>query len=146
STTVSRNHFLGSFELSGIPAGPAGKESLLVSFAYNLNGLLDVTATIQSTGKAADLSINLMEGRQEAQEGPMDVSGWQTAELADNYRSVVRRGTAFVKKLSRRADGGPLVKEMEGLLYELKRAVLIGDEDEADLLEEQILDLIELEG
>lgn len=42
---------LGELEVTDIPEGPEGEESVEVQFKYNLNGMLEVTATILSTGK-----------------------------------------------------------------------------------------------
>lgn len=44
------NLCLGEFEVTGIPPGPAGQE-VDVRFTYDLNGVLEVEATIVATGK-----------------------------------------------------------------------------------------------
>jgi len=48
---VENNHFLGDFQVDGIPPAPAGMEGINVSFFYNINGILEVTAELESTGK-----------------------------------------------------------------------------------------------
>jgi molecular chaperone HscC len=48
---VEDNLFLGEFEVKGIPPGPAG-QSVDVRFTYDLNGVLEVEATIVETKKA----------------------------------------------------------------------------------------------
>ncbi len=45
---VADNLRLGEFELNGIPLGPAGQE-LEVRFTYDLNGVLEVEATVSAT-------------------------------------------------------------------------------------------------
>ncbi|HEY7424970.1 MAG TPA: molecular chaperone HscC [Gemmataceae bacterium] len=47
---VEDNLFLGEFEMTGIPRGPAGQE-VDVRFTYDLNGVLEVEATIVATKK-----------------------------------------------------------------------------------------------
>jgi molecular chaperone DnaK len=54
---VKNNYFLNEFLLEGLPKGPAGAEAVDVTFRYNLNGLLEVTAKSASTGKAMTVSI-----------------------------------------------------------------------------------------
>ncbi len=44
------NLCLGEFEVAGIPPGPAGQE-VDIRFTYDLNGVLEVEATIVATGK-----------------------------------------------------------------------------------------------
>lgn len=47
---VEDNLLLGEFELTGIPRGPAGQE-IDIRFTYDLNGILEVEATVVATGK-----------------------------------------------------------------------------------------------
>jgi molecular chaperone HscC len=47
---VEDNLFLGEFEVKGIPPGPAG-QPVDIRFTYDLNGVLDVEATIVETKK-----------------------------------------------------------------------------------------------
>jgi molecular chaperone HscC len=48
SRRTAENLLLGEFEVTGIPPGPAG-ESLDVRFTYDLNGVLEVEATVVAT-------------------------------------------------------------------------------------------------
>lgn len=47
---VSENLLLGEFDAEGIPPGPAGR-SVDIRFTYDLNGVLEVEATIVDTGR-----------------------------------------------------------------------------------------------
>ncbi len=141
SRTASKNHRLGTFTLTGIPAAPATEESIDVSFSYNQDGMLDVSASITSTGKEASIVIDLMH---EA-EAPMDVSSWKSSPIAGDYRSIIRRGEKFLKRLQGEGSG-KLGQELGDLLYRLKKAVLEEDSLEADELEEEIEVFMEEEG
>ncbi len=57
------NQKLGEYVVSGLPRGPAGKESIDVRFTYDLNGILEVETTIASTGKKASMVIEKTPGR-----------------------------------------------------------------------------------
>jgi molecular chaperone HscC len=50
SRRVSENLLLGEFAVKGIPRAPAGEQSLDVRFTYDLNGVLEVEATVLETG------------------------------------------------------------------------------------------------
>lgn len=52
SRMVKENLLLGKFDVSGIPRGPAGQE-VDIRFTYDLNGVLEVEATIVETRKKA---------------------------------------------------------------------------------------------
>ena len=54
---VKHNHQLGEFLLAGIPANRAGAEVIEITYRYNLNGILEVTAKCVSTGKAMTVTV-----------------------------------------------------------------------------------------
>lgn len=54
---VRDNHFINEFLLEGLPEGPAGSESVEVTFRYNLNGILEVTAKSVSTDKQVTVTM-----------------------------------------------------------------------------------------
>jgi molecular chaperone DnaK len=58
SRYTKNNVFLDEYTLDGVPAAPAGRESIAVTFTYDINGILDVTTEIVSTGKKATLVID----------------------------------------------------------------------------------------
>merc|ERR1719290_643881 len=57
------NHNLGKFELSGIPPAPRGVPQIEVTFDIDANGILNVSATDKSTGKANKITITNDKGR-----------------------------------------------------------------------------------
>jgi molecular chaperone HscC len=56
SRRTEDNLLLGEFEVRGIPIGPAG-QSVDVRFTYDLNGVLEVEATVIATKKTTTLVI-----------------------------------------------------------------------------------------
>jgi molecular chaperone HscC len=56
SRRVKENLKLGSFEVRNVPRGPAGQE-IDIRFTYDLNGVLEVEATVVKTKQAARLVI-----------------------------------------------------------------------------------------
>ena len=57
------NNLLGTFELSGIPPAPRGVPKVEVTFDLDANGILNVTAKDQSTGKSNKITITNDKGR-----------------------------------------------------------------------------------
>jgi molecular chaperone DnaK len=51
------NHRLGEFRLEGIPPNGAGRETIEVTYRYNLNGILEVIARCVSTGKEISVTV-----------------------------------------------------------------------------------------
>ncbi|WP_019413482.1 Hsp70 family protein [Paenisporosarcina sp. TG20] len=57
SKWVKNNHFLNEFLLEGLPPAPAGSEMVDITFRYNLNGILEVTARGVSKDEAITVTI-----------------------------------------------------------------------------------------
>jgi molecular chaperone DnaK len=51
------NVFLDEYTVSGIPPAPAGSEKVAITFAYDINGILEVKTRVVSTGKEAALKV-----------------------------------------------------------------------------------------
>lgn len=141
SRTTSRNHFLGKFTIKGIPPGPEGEEKIEVSFAYDQNGILVVSAIIISTREEASIEINMMDNQKSADQR-VDVSKWKEAPSARRFRTVVRRAEQILKNKKVAVCDEELYEELDDLLYLLKKA-LIEDDDNVDWMEQELLDLME---
>jgi len=57
------NNLLGKFELSEIPPAPRGTPKIKVKYSIDENGILNVTATEESTGKSNKITITNDKGR-----------------------------------------------------------------------------------
>ncbi|WP_255259570.1 Hsp70 family protein [Lentibacillus sp. CBA3610] len=55
---VKDNYFLNEFLLEGLPPKPAGNEAVNVTFRYNLNGILEVTAKNASSDNEMTVTID----------------------------------------------------------------------------------------
>ena len=62
-TMTKDNNLLGTFELSGIPPAPRGVPKIEVSFDIDANGILNVKAQDESTGKSNQIQITNDKGR-----------------------------------------------------------------------------------
>ncbi len=141
SRSASRNHFLGDFEIHGIPSKKAREERINVEFSYNLNGMLSVKATIASTGADASIEINMMQ-EQAAQEEMIDVSKWKDAPHAKDFRTIIRRAERLLKDPRIQKDKF-LSDNLEGAIYDLKEALILEDLDLAKVCESDLLYLLD---
>ena len=57
------NNLLGKFDLKDIPPAPRGVPRIIVSFDLDANGILDVSATEEGTGKSQKITITNDKGR-----------------------------------------------------------------------------------
>lgn len=60
---VKDNNLLGSFNLSGIPPMPRGQPKIVIDLSIDVNGILEVTAKEESTGKTNNIKITNDKGR-----------------------------------------------------------------------------------
>jgi len=77
------NRLLGTFELSGFPAMPRGEAQIDVTFDVDANGILSVSATETTSGKAANIQIENVE-RLNPEEIERMVNEAQTFKEADS--------------------------------------------------------------
>jgi molecular chaperone DnaK len=132
SSNPENNERLGEVYLSGIPPARKGKEPLEVSFAYDMNGILQVKARVISTGKEVSAEINTTGLKPKP---VLDVSKWESAEGARHFRPAIRKA----EKLIAGGEAG----EMELLVRQIKEALVQGDKKEAETLYKELLDLLD---
>ena len=139
SDIASHNHFLGEFIVQGIPRKAAGIEKIGVEFSYNQNGMLEVKASILSTGKQAGIQINMMEN--ESEEEIIDVRSWKDSPYAKQFRTIIRRTEKLLQDPETHTD--PFwAEDLEDSLYELKAALVQEDLEGAKEAEEELMDML----
>lgn len=136
--TPERNNFLGEFRLSDIPSAPAGSETIKIAFSYDVNGILQVGATIVSTGEDASISISTDES---AMVDEVDITKWKESKVARKFAAVIRRAERILAEDDSDDELADLLRQLkEGLVRETDKEQLLG-------LKDQIIDiLLELEG
>lgn len=147
SMIASSNHFLGDFMVHPIPEKRAGVEKIGVKFSYNLNGMLEIKASILSTGAKAQISINMMENNEEPDDrtgdktgDKIDVSMWKKAPNAKRFRTVIRRTERVLMDRDEIFAMKPSLKApVENCLYLLKEALVLGNEALAEQIEEDLI-------
>lgn len=137
SMVASHNHPLGQFRVKDIPPKRRGEERLDISFSYDLNGMLKVTAKLLSTGAEKSIDIDMTGEHMTAP----DLSKWKDAEGAKAYRTVIRTA----ERLLANSEKAPeyLVDEIRTALDELKTALVTGNADDAEEAGDWLKDLLE---
>jgi molecular chaperone DnaK len=124
SSNLENDERLGEVRLSGIPSARSGKEQIEVVFSYDMNGILQVKASVVSTGKQVFAEISTVGVKAK---DPIDISKWETAEGARALRPLIRKAEKLIA-----AD-----KDFKGALarivLELKEALLLNTDEVEDL-------------
>lgn len=123
-----RNNFLGEFRLSGIPPAPAGKETIKIAFSYDVNGILQVGATIVSTGEDASISISTDKSVMVEE---VDISKWKESKMARKFAAVIRRAERILAEDDNDDELADLLRQLkEGLVREADKDQLVGIKDQ----------------
>jgi molecular chaperone DnaK len=114
------NRSLARFDLSGVDPMPAGMPKIEVTFLIDANGMLQVQAREQRTGKAASIEVKPTYGLSEEQVAQMVEDSFTHAEADVNARLLIETRTEAETVMNhvRRAlaQGGHLVSAEERLL------------------------------
>jgi endoplasmic reticulum chaperone BiP len=98
------NHFLGKFDLTGIPPAPRGVPQIEVTFEIDVNGILKVSAEDKGTGKKNNIVINKDQSRLNPEEIEKMIK--DAEKFADEDKKVKERVEAK--------------NELESLAYSIK--------------------------
>ena len=103
---TSECHLLGEFNISGIQKARKGEPKISVTFAIDSNGMLNVTATDESTGVTAQVDIE--RGSRASQE---DIE-----KMLENAKEMQRADADIQRVIQMRND-------VESKLYDLQRFI-----------------------
>ncbi len=134
------NKTLGRFELVGIPPAPRGMPQIEVTFDIDANGIVEVSAKDQATGKQQSIRITASSGLSQEEIDRLVRDAELHADEDRNKKELVdARNTAdaliyttekSIRELGDKIDSATIA-EVEGALNDLKR--VIESEDTAQI-------------
>ncbi len=136
---VENNILIGDFMLEGIPENTAQEEGVEVSFSYDINGILKVTATIISTGKTKTEVFNLksMSSEQiEIAKADLNVS-WRNSTLIPKVKGLMDTTEMLMGSMKQ----GDKVK-VEAVMSKMKQALQREDLRALEQLESELAELL----
>lgn len=138
------NTLIADFTLGGIPQAPAGKEGIEVEFSYDLNGILEVKATIVSSGKSItkiidnfDIKYAIDNKETNEEVNYSNSTDWLNYPLADNVKTTIDLAERKMKKLDKTKVDILIV-----LVDKLKKAVIDGNEKLVEKYDEELTDVL----
>ena len=142
------NHFLGAFDLTGLPPGPRGSVQIQVTFELDQNNILKVTAEDKS-GNKESITINAQEARlseDEREEAIKNAEQWAADDERQRASINAKNNLEMVIYTAKRELGKDEVKERlsDDERKELKKTVReaqdwleANPEEDADTYEEK---------
>ena len=130
SRRIAENLALGSFTVGSIPRGPAGQE-VNVRFTYDLNGVLEVEATVAATGQkfahvVSQQARGLTAGQIRAAVSAMQGLKVDPRDQAEN-RVLLRRAERLFGEINAEAR-----RHLDGLLDGFEQALHLGETETID--------------
>lgn len=139
------NTKIADFILEGIPEAPAGDEGIEVEFNYDLNGILEVKATVSSTGKSISKIIDNFQLMKSSNDDIIDkyiserdnLSNWVNCELAINVKNTIDLAE---KKMEKMDDYK--INKLQVVVDKLKKAVIDKNEVLVEQYDEELTDIL----
>ncbi len=142
SRTASENKLLGKFLLGDIPKAPAGEPKVVVTFDYDVNGIVHVTARDKNTGNERSITLSASPDRlTEAEKEKARIKSeemWKRPFPKEEVEALVKRAKRMAKKLKDKRTS----KELSELASKLEGTIREGKTEEMRRLEERLLDLM----
>lgn len=131
---------IGNKRVDGIPPAEAGKESITLTYCYNLDGKLDVKVVIDSIDKEEIFQVStndngsIKDAEYEDEPSTPDLSEWEKSALAKEYKSTIQIAEKRLKDKSH--------KKLESILNDLKIGIIDNDKTKSEDLADEINDLL----
>jgi molecular chaperone DnaK len=132
SSDPDNNERLGEVQLTGIPPARQGKEQIEVTFGYDMNGILQVKASVVSTGKQVSAEISTTGVKAKPL---LDLSKWEQAEGARQFRPLIRKAEKLI------ASGKDKGDDISLLVRRIKEALLLKNKEQAEELRDELFDI-----
>ena len=125
---VKYNHYLGEFDLVGIPPAKRGEANVRVKFEVDASGILSVSAIEEQSGSKGGVTISAEKGR---------LSEEDIARMVDDAEKFAAEDRAFRERVEAK-------NELESYIYTLKNNMADNDEKIKNLgKKKELLDLID---
>lgn len=141
---TDKNMFVGNFVIENIPKNKAGEEQVEVTFAYDLNGMLDVSVEVLSTGQKKSkvmaverLNENDLEKLAEEINIKVSKTSWKDSELY-NITSV---SISVAKEKFEKMDKNVL-EEVNSIISNIKNAIENNDREKVIELDDRLTDIL----
>ncbi|VUD59411.1 Chaperone protein HscC [Thalassocella blandensis] len=129
SRLVKNNLLLGKLDIN-VPQGKAGEQSVDIRFTYDVNGILEVEATVNSTGEHCSTIIEKSPGSISQQEIQASLKKLQTIKIHPRETQQNRAAIARAERIYEQSLGDTrhyishLISEFEAILaqQDLKKA------------------------
>ncbi|WP_297631133.1 Hsp70 family protein [uncultured Clostridium sp.] len=141
---TDENIFVGNFVIDNIPKNKALEEKIEVTFSYDLNGMLDVSIEVLSTGQKRNKIMAVERlNREELEELSKEIGVKDDKALIEESElyNLVRVSIDVAKERGEKMDENTL-KEVNFIILEIKEAIRKNDEKKVIELDDRLTDIL----
>ncbi|AKP76062.1 Hsp70 family protein [Priestia aryabhattai] len=130
-----------SIIIPDVPSAPAGSEQIEVQFSYDINGMLNIEATVLSTGKKIHQVMKAQPGVMSTEEVTLAKERieqeWNQSELYKEVKNIINRAEKMKEEV-----GAHEQNQIEQLLIKLKESLSLNDISRVKKYEDELTDLL----
>ncbi|MBY0029942.1 Hsp70 family protein [Priestia aryabhattai] len=130
-----------SIIIPDVPSAPAGSEQIEVQFSYDINGMLNIEATVLSTGKKIHQVMKAQPGVMSTEEVILAKERmeqeWSQSELYKEVKNIINRAEKMKEEV-----GANEQNQIEQLLIKLKESLSLNDMSQVKKYEDELTDLL----
>jgi len=142
------NTFLGEFTVENIPPAPAGEPEIVVTFDYDVDGIVHVSAVERSSGEEKGITITDTRDRmsdEEKRKAGAEIESYFSeaasgGDLPAATAAVVERAEAVVKDMEE--DDPETAARIRDLVERIKKCIRMDLDEKAAELEDELVDLL----
>src|SRR5256714_1681130 len=144
---AAQNRTLGKFHLTGLPPAPRGVPQIEVTFDIDANGILNVTAKDNATGKDQKITITSSSGLSKEEVESMakeadahsaeDKAKREEIEAKNQLDSIVYQMEKMLRESGDKISGSER-GDVENALADAKKAIESGDKSQMDSAREKL--------
>lgn len=138
SEDVSQDTFIDVLEINNIPKNKRGMEEIEITFKYDLNGILDVSVKLISTGQVRGKQINTKEEFMDL--GDLTL---ENKELLEKNKNVIKvDDNNEVEKFDEDIDEEEAYRDVYNLTNYVNEHIEEYDDEEQKVIKERLQDLL----
>ena len=149
---IGENTKIGQVVLDSIPPGPAGSQDIVVDFKYDLNGIINVVATIASTGKYINTTIDFGKSIISTSTAITEIDGKiavidNAVQSKVNYTKCslyekIKSSMEFAQNIADECENLSIKKRIDDTLKSMQTAIVENDEKKLLELDNDLTDII----
>lgn len=143
SRVASKNTLLGDFHFTGLPQHEDELTEILVNFDYDVNGIVNITATCKETGQRSSIQVTASRARLSEEEIETAREALRATEVSckgdyAEHQALLSQARDLLSQI----EDEEAKQELEEMIGDLMEAIQDDDPDAADAARDDLINLM----